>query len=36
MVGNWGKHETMFPAGFLAHQILGFAGPQIETIFVFP
>jgi hypothetical protein len=28
----WGKHEVMFPTiGFLARQILGIVGSQIET-----
>jgi hypothetical protein len=32
----WGKHEAMFPTiGFLAHQILGIVGSQLESIFFF-
>jgi hypothetical protein len=32
----WGKHKAMFPIiGFLACQILGIIGSQIETILLF-
>jgi hypothetical protein len=33
----WGKHDAIFlTIGFLAHQILGFAGSQIEIEFFSP